>query len=372
MQHMLIVATSGRALAQCAARSGFSSVVLDCFGDTDTRKVAASANVISDTSGIGIDGDRLLEAAEVLSPPHETDALVYGAGFESDPELLERFSRRYPLRGNSPDVVRSVKDPISLTRLLDLAGLPHPETRLDPPEEDDCWLIKRIGGAGGQHVRACANSSFEPGRDYFQRRVRGAVCSALFLVDRQGARIIGFSEALPTGDGVGAPFAYSGSVSHAIVPQRIYDELAFKLDVLARLAGLVGLNGIDFVIDGGTYSILEINPRPTATLELYDPDVMNGLLAAHVAACSGESVTIEQSWGPVRAHAIVFARNQLKLPRSWRPARWCSDIPTSEAVVDRGMPICSVRAEGRTHAEVIGQIQRYRAAVLESLEEVAA
>lgn len=369
---MLIVATSGRALAQCAARSGFSSVVLDCFGDTDTCKVATSANVVADKTGLGIDGDRLLEAAEVLSPPRETDALVYGAGFESDPDLLERFSQRYPLRGNKPDVVRSVKNPMSLVRLLDQVGLPHPETRLEPPEDGNGWLVKRIGGSGGQHVRSCSGGGFKPGRDYFQRHVRGVVCSALFLVDRQGTRIIGFSEALPTGDGVDAPFAYSGSVSHAVVPQTVREELAFKLDVLAQLAGLVGLNGIDFVLDGGTFSVLEINPRPTATLELYDPDIGDGLLAAHVAACSGENVTLEQSWGPVRAHAIVFARNQLKLPRRWRPARWCSDIPTSEAVVERGMPICSVRAEGRTHAEVIGQIQRYRAAVLESLEEVAA
>lgn len=372
MQHMLIVATSGRALAQCAARSGFSSVVLDCFGDTDTRKVATSANVIADSSGLGVDGDRLLEAAEVLSPPRETDALIYGAGFESDPDLLERFSRRYPLRGNTPDVVRSVKDPMSLVRLLDLAGLPHPETRLDPPENDDGWLIKRIGGSGGQHVRLCSAREFEPGRDYFQRQVRGVVCSALFLVDHHGAHIIGFSEALPTGDGVDAPFTYSGSVSHAVVPQDIHDELAFKLDVLARQAGLIGLNGIDFVLDGEAISVLEINPRPTATLELYDPDVMDGLLSAHIAACSGEDVTLEQSWGPVRAHAIVFARNDMKLPRNWKPARWCCDLPAPEAIVERGMPICSVRAEGRSHAEVIGQIQRYRAAVLDSLEEVAA
>lgn len=372
MQHMLIVATSGRALAQCAARSGYSSVVLDCFGDLDTRATAHHANVVADASGVGIDRLRLLEAAEQVCPPQETDALIYGAGFESDPDLLERFSRRYPLRGNPPDVVRRVKDPATLARLLGSAGLAYPETRLDPPVDPQGWLIKRIGGTGGLHVARCGERAFEPGLDYFQREVQGTVCSALFLAGREGTRIVGVSEALPPGDGLRAPFAYAGAISHAAISLRVREELAVGLDVLARLAGLVGLNGIDFVVQGESFCVLEVNPRPTATLELYDPDVADGLLAAHVAVCADEDVVLEQSWGPVRAHAIVFARRRMRLPAHWRPARWCSDIPAPDAVIEPGMPICSVRAEGVSRAEVKTKIAQYRAAVLDSCEEMAA
>lgn len=369
---MLIVATSGRALAQCAARSGYSSVVLDCFADTDTCAIARTASSVADGSGIHLDGSRLLATAERLCPPAETDAMVYGAGFESNPALLARFSERYRLCGNSPEVVRRVKNPETLFPALEQAGLPYPDTRLDPPQTPGGWLVKRIGGAGGLHVQGCGVRPFEEGRDYFQRQVPGAVCSALFLADRRHARIIGLNEALPPGNGFSSPYAYGGAVSQAAVAPEIREALSRGLDRLVAITGLVGLNGIDFVVDREAFWIIEINPRPTATLELYDLDMADGLLRAHVMACLGAPVSIEQHWGPVRAHAIVFARSGLRVAPDWRPAPWCSDFPHPNTLVGPGMPICSVRAEGDSHSEVISRLAQYRGAVLESCEEATA
>ena len=66
---MLIVATSGRALAQCAARSGFTSVVLDCFADVDTRATGKTVRRVADSSGIRFDAERLLSTAKQFAPP---------------------------------------------------------------------------------------------------------------------------------------------------------------------------------------------------------------------------------------------------------------------------------------------------------------
>ena len=121
---MLIVATSGRALAQCAARSGYASVVLDCFADADTRVTAKTVRRVADDSGIRFDAERLLSTAEQFAPPAEIDAIIYGAGFESEPALLENFAQRYRVCGNSSDVIRQVKHPETFHRLLDQIGLP--------------------------------------------------------------------------------------------------------------------------------------------------------------------------------------------------------------------------------------------------------
>lgn len=369
---MLIVATSGRALAQCAARSGYVSVVLDCFADADTRLTAKTVRRVADDSGIRFDAGRLLRTAEQFAPPAEIDAMIYGAGFESEPALLEIFAQRDRVCGNPPDVIRQVKAPETFHRLLDQIGLPYPETRLDPPESPDGWLVKRIGSAGGQDVQRCGARPFEPGRDYVQRAVPGVVCSALFLADKRRAQIIGFSEALPPGNGARSPFAYGGAVSQAAVSPRVRDELASKLDKLVALAGLVGLNGIDFVVDRDSFWILELNPRPTATLELYDPDFADGLLGAHVAVCLGEPVRLQQVWGPVRGHAIVFAPNEFRVPPYWQPESWCSDIPCPDVPIAPGMPICSVRAAGNSRADVLARLSGNRAAVLASHDEAIA
>lgn len=371
MRHMLIVATSGRALAQCAARSGYSSVVVDCFADADTRQIAKRAIKVADRSGLELDANRLLEAAERLSPPADTDAMVYGAGFEGQPTLLEAFSQRYRLCGNRPETVRQVKDPQALFPLLDHVGLPYPDTRLDPPQRNDGWLVKRIGGAGGHHVQPCGARPFEPGRDYVQRAVRGAAYSALFVADRRRAQIVGLSQALPPGDGIGSPFSYGGAVSNAALPRAVRIDLSRKLDTLVAISGLVGLNGIDFVVDRDSYWVLEVNPRPTATLELYDADMADGLLNAHVSACLGRPVSLERQRGPVRGHAIVFARAGCRAPSTLPLAPWCSDIPDSDSLVAPGMPICSVRAEGNSRAEVLATISRHRAAVRALCEEAA-
>ncbi len=369
---MLIVATSGRALAQCAARSGFTSVVLDCFADVDTRATGKTVRRVADSSGIRFDAERLLSTAKQFAPPAKTDAMIYGAGFESDPALLESFAQRYRVCGNPPDIIRQVKHPETFHRLLDLAGLPYPETRLVPPENPDGWLVKRIGGAGGQDVQPCGARPFETDCDYVQRAIPGTVCSALFLADKRRARIVGFSEALPTGNGAGLPYAYGGAVSQAAVSPGIRVELSSKLDKLVALAGLVGLNGIDFVVDRDSFWVLELNPRPTATLELYDPEFAEGLLRAHVSVCLCEPIKLEQHWGPVRGHTIVFARSKVSVPPDWQPESWCSDIPCPDVLISAGMPICSVRAAGKSRADVLARLSEYRAAALASHVEAIA
>lgn len=166
--------------------------------------------------------------------------------------------------------------------------------------------------------------------------------------------------------------AYGGAVSQAAVSPGIRVELSSKLDKLVALAGLVGLNGIDFVVDRDSFWVLEWNPRPTATLELYDPEFAEGLLRAHVSVCLCEPIKLEQHWGPVRGHTIVFARSKVSVPPDWQPESWCSDIPCPDVLISAGMPICSVRAAGNPRADVLARLSEYRAAALASHVEAIA
>ena len=59
--------------------------------------------------------------------------------------------------------------------------------------------------------------------------------------------------------------------------------------LFAELARLRGLFGIDFIVQDGRVVVLEINPRPTASLELYER-------------------IFDQSF--LQEHANVFSRNR--------------------------------------------------------------
>ena len=70
-ERILICAISGRALAQSARAGGFVPVVLDRFGDDDTRLLAAACDRIAVLHGGRL--GRLGPAPDVLADPSIAD-----------------------------------------------------------------------------------------------------------------------------------------------------------------------------------------------------------------------------------------------------------------------------------------------------------
>lgn len=343
---LLVVSASGRALAQSAARAGLRVVVLDLFNDLDTRASAVSSASVA-TPGGKFSAAKLLAAADRLCPPAECEGLVYGSGFEGRTGLLGKLARGRALYGNSPETVALLKDPDRVFALLRRLGIDHPAVRRTPPPDPRHWLVKRTGGAGGSHVkRATARHQARSDR-YFQMFQHGRVLSALFVADGRRARVIGYNEQWTVPARHESPYCYGGAASRADVPPRTAAHIEKVLDKLAGETGLIGLNGLDFVLDGTTPCAIEINPRPTATLDLHDPDCEGGLLALHLRACRGEIGEIEHAPGAcsARAHAIVYANQSVRVPSNVSWPAWCTDIPEPGSVIPSGAPICSVHAD---------------------------
>lgn len=315
--------------------------VLDMFGDLDTcRHADAVVRLPFRRGGFGARG--LGAAADALCPPEQCSGVVYGSGFETRPQLVERLARGRALYGNAPEVVAWVKDPTRLFPLLDRLGIAHPEVRSVRPRNAGGWLAKRPGGAGGFHVRRLERAGRVPRDAYFQRYVAGRSCSALFLADGRRARIVGFNEQWTCGAG---SFGYGGSVGRADVSRAALEAMRTAVDRLVAEFALRGLNGIDFVVSQDASLLLEINPRPTATVDLHDADFPRGLLAAHIDACKGYLTQPAAVSRPVRAHAVVYARQAWVAPeRAW-PA-WCTDLPAPGTVIGGAEPVCTVHAVG--------------------------
>jgi len=265
-----------------------------------------------------------------------------------------------------------VKDVRRFLPLLDRLGIRYPETRFTAPPPPQArparlapagWLVKHPGGAGGAHVRRAARRRVRADA-YFQRFEDGRSLSALFLADGRRASVIGFNEQWTASVRRDLPFLYGGAVGGVALPAVVESELRAKLDALVAATGLVGLNGLDFLLRGRRWLALEVNPRPTATVELYDPDYPQGLFDWHLRACEGELPDRTARPRAVRAHAVVYAPAGGHVTAAFRFPRWCRDLPHPGTWVAPGEPVCTVHAAASDRARAVALVRR-RCALLE-------
>jgi predicted ATP-grasp superfamily ATP-dependent carboligase len=335
---LLIVAVSGRALAQSAVRGGYRPVVLDLFADRDTRAASIGWRRVSVPGSLRLDPPAVLRAARTLAPGA---GLVYGSGFEGRTGLLERLGRGRTLYGNQPSTVALIRDPVRFFPLLRRLGIRHPPVRFSPPRSPGGWLVKGPGGAGGTRVRP-ATSGPPAKTDYYQRFESGDTLSAAFLADGRRALVLGINRQW-TAPRPGGPYLYGGAVGGLRIDDHVRREIEDALDTVVAETGLVGLNGLDFILRDGRWLVLELNPRPTATFELYDPDYSRGLFHWHLRACRGELPVRTATLRAVRAHAVVHASGAAKADGVRFP-RWCRDLPVAGTRFAPGDPICTVHA----------------------------
>ena len=362
----LIAAVSGRALAASAACGGHRVVVLDCFADRDTRSAADAVRSVVSPRALRFDGRALLAAAADLAPAARSAGVVYGSGFEGQTALLARLATGRRLYGNTPAVVEAVKDPLRLFPLLQRLGMHHPEVRFQPPADPAGWLVKRPGGAGGGHVHHASGRTARRG-SYYQRFESGRTLSVLLLADGARAVVLGINEQWTTAARAGAPFLFGGAVNQVALPAALLRDIDGRLQELVSATGLIGLNGVDFILRGAEWLVLEVNPRPTATVELYDPDYAAGLFDAHLRACAGELPSQVAPSRTARATAVVIAAGGGVLPDHFHFPAWCRDLPMPGTRFSAGDPVCTVHAEAADAAAAVTAVQRQQVVLEEAL-----
>jgi predicted ATP-grasp superfamily ATP-dependent carboligase len=345
----MIVAAAGRALAASAHRAGFAPLVADYFGDQDTIALARSHVRLEGGLAHGMRTAEVMARLEELAGRSNPVGVVCGTGFEDRPEILEQIARRWKLLGNPPRKVATAKDPIAVADVCDGCGIPHPELSLDPPPNATGWLVKRRGGAGGSHVRPAGSQQVRDDSTYYQRRHDGTAVSALVLADGRRAGVLGISSqwTSPTAD---RPFRYGGAARPAIITAAMADTIVDAAIRVTCALGLVGLNSVDFLVDDPAFCLLEVNPRPGATLDLFDHDTAP-LFARHVAACDGLLMADPPTMDGATAAAIVYAPCDIASVPDFDWPDWTADRPAMCTSVSTDQPLCTVLASAATSAK---------------------
>jgi uncharacterized protein len=379
---VVVVGASARAFAESARRAGWDVFAADLFGDVDLCRAVVAAVRVSGSGPTGY--PRGLPCASAGFPP---GPCVYTGGLENHPAVIDAIARDRPLAGNAADVVRGVRDPARLAAALARAGFLRPATCADPVglPVDGSFLVKPLAGAGGRGIARWRGPrrGRAAGPRVWQRFVAGVSWSAAFLAASSGCRLIAVSRQLVGRRWCGGrDFAYCGSIDVPLdrVAAAIRAEFERLGMMLAASCGLVGLVGADVVIDeAGSMHVIEVNPRPTASMELCERATGESLAAAHLQACGfvPPSAPAATPTGGVWSKAVVFAARDGRsvaapaaaldaLAAEWSAADGAAaiaDIPSPGQTQTAGGPLVTVFARADTEDRSLAVLRTRVAAV---------
>ena len=347
--YIIVVAKSARMLVQAAQQAGFKPLVIDLYGDQDTRWYADETQQIHSLAE-----KYLMPALDDFVSRYPVTCVVYGCGFEQHPDSLKSMEDRLTLLGNQADVFAKLHDKSAFFSLLKALDIPYPKVAFHKPDDDGTdWLIKPMHGQGGFGIRRCRTGEAVEPSSYWQKYQEGVPHSVLFLADGIRTQIIGFNRQWTTRLNNKDEFIFSGIINNTELSLEQKNQISGWLNKLVPQLSLKGLNSLDFIQHEQTSYVLEINPRPPASMQLYDAD----LFVRHIKACHGKLLDYKPVQAGFTAYQIVYAQRDTLIPDDFEWPQSVMDIPNAGSIISMGQPICSMITHEKEPQQVLEQLK---------------
>ena len=353
---VLICALSGRALAQAARAAGFAPIVLDAFGDLDTRAAASAWQRVP--------VDRQLALPRGRAPGR--GARVWrrrpsrwsGApGSSASPALLAELAAGRELWAIRPAVGARGEGPAGLRRQRRACwGSPIPKCASTPPTDPSGWLCKRAGapaaamsaGPGGGR-RAGAAGTGSGGR-------AGEPVSALVVGNGRDARCSPSASRSARRGRAAVPLRRRAGASQPR-PAAARDRLERGRErPWPSTTACEGLASVDALVAGDSVTVLELNPRPGASLDAYRRGARRRSVRVRMSMpAAGGSLPEPCSMRRCAGSLIVYAdRMRLGFPMRFAWPDWAADRSPAGTRHPGGGPICTVlaKADDRSRPEL--------------------
>ncbi len=346
---LLAIGFNIRHIACSAARAGHQVFAVDCFRDLDLENCAIeTAQIPRDLAEdlISIHLDRV-----------HPDAIVLGPGFE---EIQLKGER---VLNNPPKKVSMVSDKLWMARWLQRQGFPFIETRLSADGLQFPILVKPRKGAGGAGCRLVKNSSELDWAEGFvaQDFIAGKPASVSVIANGHEARAVAVNEQLVGEKWAGASdFRYVGNITPLECPSCGIAKMAER--IVAGL-GLLGSNGVDFLLTEMGPVVVEVNPRFQGSLDAVEMATGINIFQSHLEAFAGILPGRPKAYCTA-GRAIIYADRDYEIFQDLRDfGDWIADIPRPGSQIPAGNPISSILAKGRNRYEVLALLMQ-RAAKL--------
>ena len=382
--NLLVIGASARAFAASACRLGIKVNAIDLFGDQDLREICGRV--------VQVHANDYPNGLPAIAATFPESPVVYTGGLENHVKVLRRLSSARTLIGNVPESVKKVRDPAFVQELAHKNGCSYPATfsHWSGLPKDGTYLRKPIASVGGAGITPWLGFSGKPcaSGELWQEFVAGIPMSASLLVSPEGIEVLSICRQL-IGRGWcrAKQFSFCGAVelSNAGLQKDMYKRLFQFASALVEEANLTGLIGIDFVMPRkmtgssiGKPTILEVNPRPTATMELTERRTGHSQAGLHLSANGFPlpAKSLVSTGGPdvCWGKAVVFAEKPLYVSASFdhhltRCASFIedhnlgwpmiTDRPCCGTVIQAGHPITTIFASAQTPGSVLRSLREH-------------
>lgn len=339
-------------LAQAAVCAGLKPLVIDLFADLDTQAYALDYQQITDLTVAS-----LIPAVDYFSQHYAVTQVVYGSGFEQYPDSLHYLHLRLTLLGNTPETFIRVQNKVDFFAVLDKFNIPTPETSFTRPHDTQNWLIKPSRGQGGMGIQRVRNTNLGLNSNvYWQKYQHGSQHSVLFLANGRQVQVIGFNTQWTTRLSDTEEFIFAGIINHCELSQIHQTQIIDWLTKLVPAFKLNGLNSLDFIHADGESYVLEINPRPPASMQCYDADLLRRHLMTTSPVEDWQSCLQPPPQSGYTGYQIVYAEQDIQIPDDYSWENGVMDLPAAGAICKTGQPICSIIAHQHQAYAVLNEL----------------
>lgn len=370
LNSILVVGVNPRPIVKSAKALGLKTIAVGCFCDLD---LLSCADDVFSKRTLDFEGvppslfELCLQALEV----HEVDAIILASSTEHDPRFVKELSKHAEIIGNTTIHLEMCEKKERLFRIADELDIPHPFTKRVETLYDALKAAENIGypvvlkpafGGGGIGIKLAGSpeelerlygrvlSAGDSETLYVQQFIRGVDGSASILSNGDEARCLTVNEQIIGDKRLGAPmpFGYCGNMIP--LEHEFAGKIAEYSQMLCIEMGLVGSNGVDFVLSDRPY-LMEINPRFQSTIDCVEGLLGINLVKEHIRACRGELGRYEKPKG-CSVKLILYATRDVRIPDLTKIPH-IVDVPPQGSVVRKGHPICSVLKFGESRRKVI-------------------
>jgi len=287
---------------------------------------------------------------------------AYSGGFENQFDIIAKLEQQFELLGNRPEALKQVRDPFRLQEIVNNAGLKMPEM-LSPgttPDPKLQWLRKAVKSGAGARIKPWKKVVPNDPNYIVQQKIDGPPQSVSFVANGREARIFAYSEQIIGDEAFGASgYRYVGNL---ILPQPdkgLIEKLSRLANDLTRAFNLVGLNGIDFILHENEPYILEVNPRFSASMEIYEDALGQSIFDWHIAGSRGEPLPDIPTLPSTEVHgkaSVGSRRHGILGDTTYWLEQGYRNVLSDNSLIIPHFPLALVTGVGRNRDECYAQL----------------